>query len=378
MRRLKIAAALMLCLICAGGALAEEARFALVGEEGAALRSAPSFDAEVAAFCPALTWLTLLQEEEGWCRARNEAGVEGWLPSSMAQEAAVRTAWVGTVTGMAENASLNLREEPSYQARVLGVYYNGMLCEIHARDNGWARVTVDGQTGYFREEFLTIKELPCSDRVATTHTANGNAAALRAGPGETFPIIRRLAEGSCVMLLNSGAAWAQVGVGETVGFVRTESLLSDAPPSPAALLSDAGAPYAIVRNPKSTQVLNLRENPDTGSRSLAQFANGAKVWVREMGEEWCEVLTLGGQRGYMMTAYLQLYGLPDVPEKQVSHPQQTYVNLRALPSVTLGQVLAELPHGERVTVLAPGDLWYKVRYQGQTGYVASEFLQNVE
>ena len=58
----------------------------------------------------------------------------------------------------------------------------------------------------------------------------------------------------------------------------------------------------------------------------------------------------------------------------VSHPKKSYVNLRSTPSLSGNQILARMPHGATVTVLIPGDVWVKVRYNGQTGYAAKYFL----
>ena len=373
MRRLIPLWALMMCLLIPGAA-AEDARYALpAGQEGVVLQSAPEAGAENVAFCPAGEWLRVVREEDGWAFAADPEGREGYLPLSGLSEPRTDPVSAGTVTGMEDGTVLNLREQPDYQARVLGVYANGTPCRVLSRQDGWAQVEVDGQTGYFREEFLEEKELPWGP-AATVCTASGTGTYLAAGPGASQPRLLFLPEGTYLRVLGAGTTWSLVGADARTGFVRTADFTPGILPPPSSP-QPGDTPFAIVHNPKSTQVLNLRENPDTSSRSLAQFANGTRVTVRQQGLEWCEVLTAHGQRGYMMTDFLRLYHLPEVPEKQVSHPDGSYVNFRALPSVTLGLVLAEIPHGSRVTVLAPGAIWYKVMYEGQTGYVAAEFLK---
>ena len=65
---------------------------------------------------------------------------------------------------------------------------------------------------------------------------------------------------------------------------------------------DAG-PYAVVLNPDPKDRLNLREEPDRGSRSLGKYYNGTPVTVLSEQGEWAEV-SVGGRRGWMMKEYL--------------------------------------------------------------------------
>ena len=72
---------------------------------------------------------------------------------------------------------------------------------------------------------------------------------------------------------------------------------------------------------------------------------------------------------------LTLYNLPSTPTMQVDHPQRTFVNLRAAPSMLTGAVLTRIPHNAVVTVLSPSSNgWVKVHYNGFTGYAVDYFL----
>jgi uncharacterized protein YgiM (DUF1202 family) len=99
------------------------------------------------------------------------------------------------------------------------------------------------------------------------------------------------------------------------------------------------------------------------------------VTLLERGKEWCRVRTQAGVVGYMMSRYLKIPGSEHVPVMTVNHPQRTFVNLRSLPDMNTGSVLQRIAHGAQVTVVAPGDAWVKVKYNGQTGYVVSYFLK---
>ena len=80
-----------------------------------------------------------------------------------------------------------------------------------------------------------------------------------------------------------------------------------------------------------------------------------------------------GNVGYMMTKYLTLNGTASTI-KTIQNGS-TYVNFRSAPSVSASTVYARLYTGTPITVLTPGDQWTQIRYNGQTGYVMTQFLK---
>ena len=132
--------------------------------------------------------------------------------------------------------------------------------------------------------------------------------------------------------------------------------------------------YAYVNNPIATQVLNLRQEASTSSKVIAQYKNGVRFHVIAPGETWCKVYgSATGNIGYMMTRYLTLKNTDSI-YKTIQNGN-TYVNFRSKPSKTGSTIYQRLFTGTPVTVLTPGDDWTQVRYNGQTGYVMTQFLQ---
>ena len=201
----------------------------------------------------------------------------------------------------------------------------------------------------------------------------------------TYAAVSQISGGSYVMLLQQGKEWSLVAVSGKTGFVMN-SYLRDGLLTPTEIDRESGIHpvpvptpdtrgYGIVNNPGKGQVLNLRDTPSASGRSVGKFISNTKVYILRQGSEWCRVMVAKtGAVGWMMTRYLKLYDLPLTPTKTVSHPQRTYVNLRASASQN-SAVLMRVTHGTTVKVLIPGDTWYKVSVNGVTGYVMSEFLK---
>lgn len=330
------------------------------------------------------TWVEITGEKNNWYSVITPDGKTGYMSKNFLTKGNTHSEYVGIVSNPAGTSFLNLREAPSYTAKVLGIYYNGVPFRINDYANGWYDVTVDGVDGYFRQEYVTRKYMVCGDRVATIQTPNNTALNLRSGPSKDYGIIRQYRGGQYVMVLAKGKSWWKVSVDGHVGFMSSDFLVDGihrgGPTSGSSGNSSSSGStnthygYGIVTNPRSTQVLNLRQEPDTSSRVLGSFRNGVRVTILDQGSEWCHVMVDStGDVGYMMTQYLNLHNLPSKPMMTVTHPQGSFVNLRRWSSMNAA-VLTRVSDGRTVEVLIPGEDWCKVRYNGTTGYMVSYFL----
>lgn len=333
------------------------------------------------------TWVTITGESGNWYFVTGPDGKTGYMSKNYVEVITPSEGAVAKVTNPKSDAFLNLRSAPSYSATVLGIYYNTTPVVLLNLSDGWYCVQVDGNVGYLREEYVTVvgATVAYSQTYATIVTPNNSGLNLRTGPGMSYASAGMHYGGEYVMVLQQGTGWAMVSVDGQVGYMNTtylkSGLLSPSEVKKASKTngssnSSTASGYALVTNPRSTQLLNLRESPAKTARVVGQFCNGTKVTVLHQGTEWCKVQVVKtGAVGYMMTSYLTLFNLPATPVKTVNHPQRTYVNLRSLPSQTTGSVLTRIPHGATVTVLIPGDSWVKVRYNGYEGYAMAIFLK---
>lgn len=344
------------------------------------LRSQPTSSSAKLGTYAAGEWMQILGDSGSWYRVMAQDGKTGYMSKNYVEVTSEKAATIGIVTNQNATAFLNLRQQPSYNAKVLGIYYNGAPCVLLSEANGWYHVRVNGEEGYFRKEYLRLRQQVFSEEVATIVTPGLTAMNLRTGPDKSYGSIRQFAGGSYVMVLQRGNTWWKVAIDGYVGYMDASYLKEGVlTPQEAAKAGGKGPTpsalsYAIVNNPKPTQVLNLRESASTTSTSIGQFRSGARVTVLEQGTEWCRVMTGTGLTGFMMTKYLTLINLPTKPVRLVLHPKGSYVNLRALPT-SYGAVLARVPSGSAVTMIAPGDSWAHVSYGGLTGYMSVNFLE---
>lgn len=329
-------------------------------------------------------WMAISGESGNWYYVTAPDGKTGYMSKNYVQVQEPSYRVMGVVTNPKATSFLNLRAAPSYGAAVVDIYYNGVPCVLLSQSAGWYHVRVDGVEGYFREEYITSFSWAYSEEVATVVTPNNSGLNLRSGPGTGYASLGLYDGGSYAMVLQRGNGWWKVSIDGKVGYMKTD-FLKDGVVKPTATqqstttsttTATTGVGQAVVSNPKSTQVLNLRAQANTTSRVLGQYRNGARLTVLDYGTEWCRVQDSAGTIGYMMTQFLTVKNLTDSATMVVNHPQKTFVNLRSKPSMITGAVQTRIPHGAAVTVLAPSSNgWVKVAYNGYTGYAVDYFLK---
>ena len=350
------------------------------------LREGPSADTLWLGSAKKGEWVGIRGESGNWyyvCVLNS--GLFGYMSKSYLKvddTPSVLPSATGVVSNPKPTQFLNLRQYPSYDAPVLGIFYNGATFSLlSSTADGWYQVFIAGQTGYFRKEFVTLNGGGSWGTVRYTYSSNGGKVNLRNAPTYNgSSVLRQLPVGTQVQVLLSsdaaGSFWKVQAEGQ-IGYMDSHFLTE----SSGGGSSGGGGTRpqtngtAVVNNPKATQVLNLREQPTTSSKVIAQYKNGFKFQVIAPGETWTKVYgSASGNVGYFMTKYLKLSGVSGTPTKTVSN-NGSYVNLRTSPQKQAGNVSVQVPSGAVVTVLIPGDEWTQVRYQGTVGYMMSGFLK---
>ncbi len=331
---------------------------------------------------PRGTWVEIIGSQNNFYRVVAPDGRTGYMSKNYI-EFNDSPSWMVEVNNSNGGAFLNFRAQPSYNAQVLDIFYNGVPLLVNSRNNGWYCVAINGQTGYVREEYVHDMgwSFPGSDRVYTIKTPNNSALNLRSGPGMNYGVVAQFYGDDYVMVLATGGGWSRVCINGYVGYMKNDFLVEGLQAA-RDLSADksttvGGQPYAVVSNPKSTQALNLRQFASTTSRVLDKLYNGDRLWVNEVGSTWCAVTDQStGLSGYVMTKYITLHNTGGADSmRMVYHPTGSWVNLRSVPQMGTANVVTRIPHGTWVTVLSPGPDWCKVQYNGYTGYMMTYFLQ---
>lgn len=274
-------------------------------------------------------------------------------------------------SALVKGGALNLREQASLDAKVLGQYPTGTLVQITESGSEWHKVSVNGKTGYMMARYLSNAT---NETTATVRTNTGIGLNLREEPSLYGTILTSAKNGSEVKVLQRGTTWCRAVVDGKEGFMATQYLRFGASQSSSSWVGKT----AVVRNPRDTQVLNLRETASLDARVLAYYRNGVKVTVLGEGGDWVKVQVEDGRIGYMMRKFLRVTNESATLKPYTAYAMNVnggrYVNLRKGPSLSAG-IISTVPVGNAVTVIEHGTDWCKVQVDGKEGYMSTWFLK---
>lgn len=172
----------------------------------------------------------VLQKGANWCRVAVD-GHEGFMSTQYLRFGGATTPTqpttgkVAVVNNPRDTQVLNLRAQPSLNAKVLDYYYNGTKVTILESGSTWNKVQVeDGKIGYMMVKYLkatsdTSEVKPFSAKLINVN--GGKIVNFRKAPSLNAGIIARVPVGTQVTVLEHGTDWCKVNVDGTIGYIST-------------------------------------------------------------------------------------------------------------------------------------------------------------
>lgn len=132
---------------------------------------------------------------------------------------------------------------------------------------------------------------------------------------------------------------------------------------------DQGPQYVTT-----TTTVNVRSSDSEQADKLGKVSGGTKLQVLEQRPNgWTEV-DYEGKEGYIKTEFLQLAESAAGAESIGTVTATTNINVRASASETADR-LGVLSGGDSAELVGTEGDWSKIKYNGQIGYVKSEYVQ---
>ena len=137
--------------------------------------------------------------------------------------------------------------------------------------------------------------------------------------------------------------------------------------------------------------LRLRSYPSYDSQTLASYYTGTQVEILDTTGEWSHVRLSDGNKGYMLTKYLNpqsgTQSSPGTGSGTPSDTAGTYSSTNATVISTNGYgvrmrtgpgtnypIVRKYPVGTAATIVQSGKVWCKVAIGDQTGYIMTQYL----
>ena len=132
---------------------------------------------------------------------------------------------------------------------------------------------------------------------------------------------------------------------------------------------DQGPQYVTT-----TTTVNVRSSDSEQADKLGKVSGGTKLQVLEQRPNGLTKVDYEGKEGYIKTEFLQLAESAAGTETIGTVTATTNINVRASASETADR-LGVLSGGDSAELVGTEGDWSKIKYNGQIGYVKSEYVQ---
>ncbi len=277
----------------------------------------------------------------------------------------------------------NLRTGPGYDYGVIYLTPKGTTVTLTGKSGNWYAVSVGGVSGYMLASLLKVYS--ATSATVNVTTASGTAVTsrdvnLRTGPGYNYSVLYLTPKGTTVTLTGKSGNWYRVSIGGTTGYMLASLLKVNAAGTTANVTVTAASGTAVT-----SRDVNLRTGPGYDYSIIYLTPKGTTVTLTGKSGNWYRV-SVGGTTGYMLASLLKVNksggntnnnGKTDSSTMNVSAYTNHQANMRtgASSNYTLMYTLQE---GEWLTVIGSYGSWYKVRYNGNTGWILKRLVELVQ
>ena len=278
-------------------------------------------------------------------------------------------------------ADLNVRSGPGTSYSVVTVMKKGTSATKLEQHGNWAKVSVNGKTGFASMKYLTGTPDSQSKNNETVYVT-ASSLNVRSGAGTNYSVIGNLKKGASATVVSNSDGWSKIKYGSGYGYISSQYTSGNKPAG-----GDTSTPSVSGKTMYcNVSGLNVRSGKGTSYASKGVLHYGQSVTVVDTSSYWYKIKFNGGY-GYVGSKYL-FSSKPDgdsstsVPTAPSSKGKTMYCTASGL-NVRSGKgtsysVIGSLSHGQAATVVDTSDSWYKIKYGNGYGYASSKYLSSTK
>lgn len=321
-------------------------------------------------------------------------------PEQNTQKAATQTvqASASNNSSYTVNASvLHVRAGSSTSHDVISRVYNGQSLNVIGEENGWFKINVNGQTGFVSGEFVSKNGAP-NNNVSTggNNKVTADVLRVRTAPNTSSSVSGRVYEGQTLNVIGEENGWVKINHNGQTGYVSSQ-FVSGASSNTGSTSNNNNSNNEATVQPASgnytvnVSSLRVRTGPSTSHPTVGSVKQGQVVQVVGEVQDWFKI-NYAGQTAYLSKDYVTKGGSNENVTQGNNQEQNnngtvqtggTYVVNATSLRVRTGpaayhSVIGGVLNGTTLNVVGSENGWFKVNYQGKTGYVSSEFVKFVK
>ncbi|MES9697590.1 MULTISPECIES: SH3 domain-containing protein [Bacillus] len=318
-------------------------------------------------------------------------------PEQNTQKAATQTVQASASNNSSYKVTadvLHVRAGSSTSHDIISRVYNGQSLNVIGEENGWFKINLNGKTGYVSGEFVSKNGATTNNNVSTggNNKVTADVLRVRTAPNTSSAISGRVYEGQTLNVIGQENGWVKIKHNGQVGYVSGEfvsGISSNGGPTnnnDQTNVQPASGNYTV-----NVSSLRVRTGPSTSHTTIGSVKKGQVVQVVGEVQDWFKI-NYAGQTAYLSKDYVTKGGSNENATQGNNQEQNnnvtvqtggTYVvnatslRVRTGPA-TYHSVIGGVLNGTKLNVVGSEGSWFKVNYQGKTGYVSSEFVKFVK
>ncbi|PEP80237.1 peptidase M24 [Bacillus toyonensis] len=320
-------------------------------------------------------------------------------PEQNTQKAATQTvqASAPNTSSYTVNADvLHVRAGSSTSQDIISRVYNGQSLDVIGEENGWFKINHNGKTGFVSSEFVSKKGATNSN-VSTTGGKNkvtADVLRVRTAPNTSSSVSGRVYEGQTLNVIGQENGWVKINHNGQTGYVSGQFVSGVSANTGATndtnqqTVQPASGNYTV-----NVSSLRVRTGPSTSHTTVASITKGQVVQVVGEVQDWFKI-NYAGQAAYISKDYVTKGGSNENGSQGNNQNNNqnnnvtvqtggTYVVNATSLRVRTGpaayhSVIGGVLNGTTLNVVGSEGSWFKVNYQGKTGFVSSEFVKFVK
>ncbi|PEN60632.1 peptidase M24 [Bacillus toyonensis] len=293
---------------------------------------------------------------------------------------------------------LHVRAGSSTSQDIISRVYNGQSLNVIGEENGWFKINHNGKTGFVSGEFVSKKGATNSN-VSTTGGKNkvtADVLRVRTAPNTSSSVSGRVYEGQTLNVIGQENGWVKINHNGQTGYVSGQFVSGVSANTGATndtnqqTVQPASGNYTV-----NVSSLRVRTGPSTSHPTVGSVKKGQVVQVTGEVQDWFKI-NYAGQTAYLSKDYVTKGGSNEnvVQGNKEDNKQEqnnnvtvqtggTYVVNTTSLRVRTGpaayhSVIGGVLNGTTLNVVGSENGWFKVNYQGKTGFVSGEFVKFVK
>ncbi|MEH7217798.1 enterotoxin EntFM [Bacillus toyonensis] len=207
---------------------------------------------------------------------------------------------------------LNVRSGAGTGHNVISKVKQGQVLQVIGQENGWFKVSVNGQTGYVSGDFVTTggNKGTTVQQGTGTYTVNVSSLNVRTSPSTSHTVLGSVNKGKTVQVVGEVQDWFKINFNGGTGYVSKDfvtkggSAVSNETQKPTTNNNNTttvqtGGSYVV-----NTGALKVRTGPATYNAVIGGVTNGKVLNVTGAENGWYKI-NHNGRTGYVSADYVK-------------------------------------------------------------------------